>query len=281
MKPAPITMSNLISHRFRGFSKYENTLDGLRAALDFGVINLEFDVRMAACGTPMVYHDEYAKDARGKVRHLCDLIASSFKNTGGDFARMPTFEALLDVVASHKNTEAKLLVDIKDAGFEHEIHALLSLYRMQDRAVYVSWLPEVLYALDALAPTIPKCLSHWCQPVNALIRAHHKVFKSKDGNIPLQDSIDFKGGYIMGVRSGWQITAPIKGQFLDLLKRSQGGICVPQDMATKELCQYYQGHGLFVSTFSYTDKTHLMDHRDTLGIDLYFIDNKKLFIDLT
>jgi len=267
-----ITISNLISHRFRGFSEHENTLDGLYAALDFGVINLEFDVRVAACGTPMVYHDEYAFDASGAKRYLCDVKASSFTDVGGDFARMPMFEALLDVVAKHANTAAKLLVDIKDAGFEHEIHALLCLYRLQDRAVYVSWLPEVLYALDKIAPTIPKCLSHWCQPVNAAIRAHHKIFQSKDGHIP-----DRNTGYITGVRSGWEITKPITGKFLDVLKNSSGGVCVPQDMATKELCAYYQNHGLFVSTFSYVDKDHLLDHKNRLGIDLYFIDNKRVF----
>jgi hypothetical protein len=271
-----ITMSNLISHRFRGFSAYENTLDGLEAAMDFGVVNLEFDVRVAACGTPMVYHDEFAFDASGTKRYLCQLKASSFANVGGDFGRMPTFEALLDLVAKHENTEAKLLLDIKDAGFEHEIHALLCMYRLQDRAIYVSWLPEVLYALDRIAPDIPKCLSHWCAPVNDMIRAHHKVFKSKDGQIP-----DSYTGYIMGLRSGWEITKPINGEFLDILKKSKGGVCLPQDMVTKELCEYYQGHGLFVSTFSYVNKSHLLDHKTTFCIDMYFIDNKKLFAELT
>lgn len=242
------------------------------AALDFGVFNLEFDVRMAACGTPMVYHDEYAFDAHGKKRDLYDLQASSFRELGGDFGRMPTFEALLDIVSNHSNARAKLLVDIKDAGFESEIHALSSLYRLQDRAIYVSWLPEVLYALNDIAPDIPKCLSHWCQPVNAMIRANHRVFKSSDGQIPERNT-----RYVMGIRSGWEITQPLNGKFLDILKESKGGVCIPQNMATKELCEYYQNHGLFVSTFSYIDKSHLLNHKNTLGIDLYFVDNKKLF----
>jgi DNA repair protein RadA/Sms len=58
-------------------------------------------------------------------------------------------------------------------------------------------------------------------------------------------------------------------------------ICLPQDMVTKELCEYYQGHGLFVSTFSYVNKSHLLDHKTTFCIDMYFIDNKKLFAELT
>jgi len=39
-----VTISNLICHRFRGFAPYENTIDGLLAALDLGVLNLEFDI---------------------------------------------------------------------------------------------------------------------------------------------------------------------------------------------------------------------------------------------
>ena len=92
MTTNPITMANLISHRFRGFSKYENTLDGLQAALDFGVINLEFDVRVAACGTPMVYHDEYAYDSGKTKRHLCDicLLYTSPSPRDRQKSRMPS-----------------------------------------------------------------------------------------------------------------------------------------------------------------------------------------------
>jgi len=269
-------ISNLISHRFRGFAKYENTLAGLKAALDFGVINLEFDVRMAACGTPMVYHDEYANDARGNIVHLCDYKASSFKRLGGTFARMPTLEAFLEIFAHHPNREAKLLVDIKDGGFEYEIHALVSLYRLQDRCVYVSWLPDVLYTLQEIAPKIPKCLSHWCAPVNKMIRSYHKVYKSTDGNIARSNN-----GYVMGVRMGWEVTAPIKGKMLKILKSSGGGICVPQDMVTRSLSDYYHKHGLFVSTFSYLTVKNIEEHQNDFDIDLYFIDNKKVFEKLT
>jgi glycerophosphoryl diester phosphodiesterase len=272
MSDDSIHLTDLISHRFRGFSKYENTLDGLKSALDFGVLNLEFDVRMALCGTPMVYHDEYAIDKNGKRQHLSEHKAADFKKIGGDFARMPRFEALLAAVAGHKSQNARLLVDIKDAGFEEEINALISLFRLQNRTIYVSWLPEVLYKLHDIAPDVPKCLSHWCQPVNQMIRAHHKVFRSKDGTIPVKPS-----RYIMGVRSGWEITAPITGSMLDVLKTSNGGVCVPQNMISRDLSDYYHKHGLFVSTFSYINWENIRTHKQEFGIDMYFIDNKQVF----
>lgn len=275
MRNDSLNFDHLISHRFRGFSKHENTLDGLRAALDFSVLNLEFDIRIAACGTPMIYHDEFAPDADGVMRNLCDYKASSFLKLGGTFARISSFEQLLELVKAHPNKEARLLIDIKDAGFETEIHSLLSLYRLQHRTVYVSWLPEVLYKLQDFAPDIPKCLSHWSKPVNATIRAVHKVFQSGDGNIRPTDP-----GYIMGIRSGWEVTSGLKGQMLEMLKRSGGGVCVPQDMVTKDLCDYYHKHSLFVSTFSYLNVPAIKSHQTAMGIDMYFIDNKTVFEEL-
>jgi len=240
--------------------------------MDFGVLNLEFDVRMAACGTPMVYHDEFAPDKNDVIRHLCDYKASSYAKLGGIFAHMPTFEELLITVVHHENKNAKLLVDIKDGGFEEEIHALICLHRLQDRCVYVSWLPDVLYTLHDIAPDISKCLSHWCQPVNKTIEAMHTVYKSADGTIP-----ESNAGYVTGVRMGWEITAPINGKMLDVLKGSSGGVCVPQNMITRSLSDYYHKHDLFVSTYSYITVNSIIAHKKDFDIDLYFIDNQVVF----
>lgn len=48
----------IIAHR--GFSARapENTLAALRVALDAGAVAVEFDLRTAACGTPVLFHDE-------------------------------------------------------------------------------------------------------------------------------------------------------------------------------------------------------------------------------
>ena len=262
----------LISHRFRGFSEYENTLGGLRAALDFGVQNLEFDVRVAKCGTPMIYHDEYALDGAGTKRLLCDYKASSYAKLGGAFARMPTVDALFSTLKVHKNQSAKLLIDIKDLGFEREIHALVKYYRLDDRAIYVSWIPEVLYRLNELAPDMPLCLSHWCGDVSEDVAARHEMHLSTDGHIPR-----LKADYMMGVRYGWVSKQGLRGDMLDILKASHGGICVPQKMLSADLRAYYESHNIWTSTFSYTDWQTIRADRTRLGIDKFFIDNKQVF----
>lgn len=274
-KNKSIGIGALISHRFRGFAPYENTLKGLRAALDFGVQNLEFDVRMAKCGTPIVYHDEFALDGDGDKQYLCDYKASEYASLGGTFARMPTLDALFSTIKVHKNKTAKLLIDIKDLGFEHEIHALVMYYRLQSRAVYVSWVPEVLYHLHDLAPDIPLCLSHWCGDVSDAVAASHDIHISKDGIIPRMGK-----QYMTGVRYGWLSKIALSGDMLRILKNSGGGICVPEMMLTRELSDFYHGQNLFVSTFSYTDWPAIHAHKSALNVDLYFIDNKQIFDEL-
>ena len=267
-----IEIGALISHRFRGFALYENTLEGLRAALNFGVLNLEFDVRMAKCGTPMVYHDEYALDSNGNKQYLCDYKASEYVGLGGTFTHMPTLDALFSTVKVHNNQTAKLLIDIKDLGFEHEIHALVMYYHLQHRTVYVSWVPEVLYRIHKLAPNIPLCLSHWCGDVSKAVAASHDMHVSKDGIIPRMGD-----QYMTGVRYGWVSKQSLSGDMLAILKNSGGGICVPEFMLTRELSDFYHAQDLFVSTFSYTDWSSINAHKSTLDIDMYFIDNKQVF----
>ena len=269
-----IGMGALISHRFRGFYPHENTLAGLNAALDFGVLNIEFDIRVAACGTPMIYHDEFALDKNGKQRHLCDFKAPSYNALGGDFGRMPSFEQLIKQISCHKNKSCRLLVDIKDCGFEHEIHALIMLYKLQERTVYVSWQADVLYKMHSIAPNVPLCFSYWSMDVSPEIMTGHKVYKAQNGNITRTNK-----DYIIGERSGWSVATPLSGDMLDILCKSGGGICVPQVMITRALSDFYHSKNLFVSCFSYTDWQTINDHKK-FKIDFYFIDNKSTFTQL-
>jgi hypothetical protein len=263
-----VSLQNLISHRFRGFAPHENTMEGLRAALDFGVLNLEFDIRVAKCGTPMIYHDEHAPDKDGRSHHLCDVMASEFSSLGDVFSRISPAEELFEIAGKHPNKEAKLLIDIKDAGFETEIHALVMLNRLEDRSVYVSWLPETLFAMHDIAPDAEYCLSHWCQSPDAKTRKVHKVFNAKMGHIDRPSR-----RLVHGERSGWFLDGPLRGKLRDIVS----SICVPQAMVTQELFEDYHKDGIEVSTFSYVDWEHINRHKEQFDIDTYFIDNKKVF----
>lgn len=262
-----VTQTQLVSHRFRGFSPHENTIAGLNAALDYGVNQVEFDIRVAKCGTPLIYHDEASKTASGRLIKICDVMAEGRESLGGAFTHMPTAEALFEAAAKHPN-KAKLLIDMKDAGFEDMLVALAHANGLTDRIVWVSWLPETLYAVRDLLPNAELTLSHWCQNPNAGVRKLHQVFEAKDGNVPRPPR-----RLIIGERSGWFVDGPLAGEMRALVQN----VCVPATMVTRDLVANYQADGIKVSAFSYVTRDGLDKAETELGLDDYFIDAKVVF----
>lgn len=261
------TRSQLVSHRFRGFSPHENTIAGLNAALDYGVEQVEFDIRVAKCGTPLIYHDEAAKTKNGHTRHICEVMARDRQGLGGVFEHMPTAEALFEAAAKHPN-KAKLLIDMKDAGFEDMLVYLAKANGLMDQIVWVSWLPETLYSIRDLAPNAELTLSHWCKDPNAAVRKLHHVYEAKNGEIPRP-----KRRFVIGERSGWFVGTPLKGDMRELVQN----VCVPATMVTRELVENYQADGIKVSAFSYVTRDGLDAAEAELGLDDFFIDAKVVF----
>ncbi len=267
-----LSIDDFISHRFRGFDTRENSLAGLRASLAFGVKYLEFDIRVAACGTPIVYHDEYAHDEQGKKRLIRNIKYNKFKQIGGDFKHFPTFEQLLKTIIGSGNKNAHFLVDIKDAGFEDAIYALIMLYRLQKRVTYVSWLPDVLYAMHELDKAAPLCLSHWCAKPDSHIRSKHIVYQAVNGEVARSQR-----KIIHGERSGWFIDGVVSGAMRDILVATKGSVCVPVNMVSRDLVGAYHKIGLSVSVFSYVDLAHAQSDKDAKNIDLFFVDDRSIF----
>jgi hypothetical protein len=262
-----VALSQLVSHRFRGFSDHENTIQGLLKTLDFGVSQVEFDIRVTRCGTPLIYHDEAAKDQFGQTHRICDIMAADRDRMGGKFGYMPTADALFGNAARHPN-KAKLLVDMKDAGFEDMLIALAHAHGIVDRIVWVSWLPETLYAVREQLPDAEITLSHWCQNPNALIRSVHTVHEAVDGEIarPYRR-------YAHGERSGWFVDGALSGEIRALVDN----VCVPADMVNRALVEDYQRDNIGVSAFSYVTRDSLENAGKFLKLNDYFIDSKTVF----
>jgi len=262
-----VDFTQLISHRFRGFSPFENTIEGLMSALDFGVKQVEFDIRVTRCGTPLIYHDEATLGADGKNHHLCDVMARDRHEMGGNFAHMPTVEALFEATAGHPN-KARLLIDMKDAGFEDMLVALAKRFRLVDQIIWVSWLPETLFAIKGLLPEAKLTLSHWCKTPNAAIRSVHKVYEAHNGLIPRPAR-----RLVVGERSGWFVNGPLQGEMREMVDN----VCVPVGMVTRDLVADYQADGIKVSAFSYVTRQGVDQAERDLGLDDYFIDAKTVF----
>ncbi len=109
----------LISHRCGGVHAPENTLAGLHAAARLGFAMAEFDVMLAACGTPVLIHDETLE----RTTNGCGAVSQTPYSVlraldAGQGERLPTLQEALALASS---LGMGLNVEIKPAaGFEED-----------------------------------------------------------------------------------------------------------------------------------------------------------------
>jgi glycerophosphoryl diester phosphodiesterase len=136
----------IVAHR--GFSARapENTLASMEAAISAGADAVEWDVQVAACGTPVLFHDSHlgrTSNGVGPVRRrareqLRLLDAGSWFSA--DFAgeRIPSLEEAYDLVRgriSHVYSEMKAYRELEDLD---RIVRITRDARMLERTTFIS-----------------------------------------------------------------------------------------------------------------------------------------------
>jgi glycerophosphoryl diester phosphodiesterase len=109
----------------------ENTPASFDLALEHGCHGFEFDVRLTGCGRFVVCHDP-----------TVESITIS-QATANQLTHLP----LLEDVLQRYSQRAFLDIELKVAGMESKILGLLREYRMEERYVVSSFLPEVVMEL--------------------------------------------------------------------------------------------------------------------------------------
>lgn len=143
----------LLGHRGARASRHipENTLESFELCLDHGCDGFEFDVRRSLDGAAVICHDAIVRGAEIERTVAADLA-------------LPTLEDVLRGFAGR----AFLDIELKVAGLEAALIALLRKYPPVRGYVVSSFLPEVLTAIHALDGGIP--LGFLCDQPNALAR---------------------------------------------------------------------------------------------------------------
>lgn len=95
----------LIGHRGVPVSVTENTLPSFREAFRLGVQEVEFDVRLASCQTPVVIHDETLRRTHGQDVRVSTTPATVLAGFG-----VPT---LAEVIAELDTMDLHATVEIK------------------------------------------------------------------------------------------------------------------------------------------------------------------------
>jgi glycerophosphoryl diester phosphodiesterase len=136
----------IIAHR--GFSARapENTLTAIRAGLDAGADAVEWDMHVAACGTPVLLHDatlERTTDGSGLVAEtpleaLRTLDAGSWFDPAFAGEPIPTFvEALQEVVAYGATVYAEVKGVREAADLDRMVQEVAEA-GMRERTVFIS-----------------------------------------------------------------------------------------------------------------------------------------------
>ena len=147
----------------------ENTLAGLRAALELGADGMEVDVHATADGVPVLMHDstvDRTTDGQGEVSGMTlaqvkELDAGARQADApsgfeGRFAgeRVPTLAEALELTRGR----ALMVLEVKQLGIEEQVlRVVRDLDAVNDCAVH-SFLPQVVARYRALEPSLPAAL---------------------------------------------------------------------------------------------------------------------------
>jgi glycerophosphoryl diester phosphodiesterase len=141
-----------LAHRGDWRRAPENTVPAFLAALDVpGCDGVEFDVRPAAGGVPVVIHDETLDRVQGIAGRVADLAPDELERHG-----VPTLEEVLHAVPRRAFLDVELkgdpgrgAVDVLTAGRGPGL----------ERAVVSSFEPAILERVGRLAPQWPRWLN--------------------------------------------------------------------------------------------------------------------------
>ena len=168
--------ARLVAHRGYPRRYPENSLPGLRAAVEGGARYVEVDVQVCADGTPVLLHDASLLRTAGVRRRVCELTferlqaieAGEPRRFGRAFpgVRVPELSACIDLLAATPGVTAFLEIkreSLRYHGAEAVVHAVLQrIAAAANPCVIISFDEPALHlARAAGAPAIGWALPHW------------------------------------------------------------------------------------------------------------------------
>ncbi|MDZ4278700.1 MAG: glycerophosphodiester phosphodiesterase, partial [Dehalococcoidia bacterium] len=133
----------------------ENTLAGVRAALDLGADAIEVDVRCTRDGVPVLLHDatvDRTTDGEGEIASL--TLRQTRRLDAGAGERIPTLRDVLAEVSGR----ALLVLEVKPAGIDAAVLAVVRTATAVDSCAVHSFLPPVIERFRRLEPRMPASL---------------------------------------------------------------------------------------------------------------------------
>ena len=141
----------VISHAACAGHAPENTLAGIRAALEMGADAIEVDVQASADGVPVLMHDLTVDRATNGSGDLASLTLEQLQTLDAGGEPVPTFAQALELARGR----ALLVAEIKRPGCEARLADVIRQADALEDVMAWSFLPPALAAMRQAEPRLP------------------------------------------------------------------------------------------------------------------------------
>jgi len=257
----------ILSHRLRGFGKYESTIQSLKAAIDKNVEMVEFDTRHTIDNQIIIYHDPIIRKKlifKTIKKNTFSTISKFVKDAHPDY-EIATLDDFLKIISKQKYM--KFTIDIKEADLLEKYYSLIKKYRLEKRVCITSWRPETLIEFHKINKNIRLNFSHVNfigKPMLLIFLIRIFGYFLKIFNLFSQIThylvfVDKKNFNIFKERNRGYIiihilTKPPQWQLLKVLKQSRGGVGFLLSNLNKTNLKILKKMGLETRLFSIKSK---------------------------
>lgn len=134
-----------VGHRGAKAYEIENTLESFIKAIELGANAIELDVRISKDAQLIISHDDNLKKVFGKDVRINKATLEDLKHLTGN--RIVSLEEALRFI---DRKAEKILVELKEAGYENKVMDVIGKEKLEDRVIIVSFHEEVLSHVRSL-----------------------------------------------------------------------------------------------------------------------------------
>ena len=129
-------INNIVGHRGCNELKYSNTIESFLKGIELGADMIEFDIRRTGDGVLIIHHDE-------------DVFGNNIKDYEYKFLKSLAFEKGLQIPTVEETLvilrgKTKLVVELKEKGYEKEVVSKIEEYFNDDEFVVISFHGEII-----------------------------------------------------------------------------------------------------------------------------------------
>jgi glycerophosphoryl diester phosphodiesterase len=156
-----------IGHRGAKTYETENTLESFGKAIELGANAIELDVRITGDAVLVVSHDDNLKKVFGKDVFISRTTLKELKQLTEN--RIATLQEALDFIDTRAE---KILVELKETGYEKKALDVIRKEKLEDRIIIVSFHEETLALVRELDKKIETGLIYakYKKPIEAAVK---------------------------------------------------------------------------------------------------------------